>query len=267
MRGFRKNALKSVAAASLLGFGVSAQAIPVDLELSLVIDVSGSVSGSEYDLQMDGYAGAFRDAAVQNAILGGANGGIAVNAVFFSSSAQELIPFTLLDTVASINAFADTLDNFARPFSGGTTISAGLNVSVPSFGLETGGVANGFESTRQVIDVSGDGTSSTTGTQNARDAALAAGVDAINGIAIEGNATSTVITDFYRDNLIGGTGSFVVTAAGFDDFDTAIVTKLRAEIAPPPTPGIPEPSVMALFGAGLFGLGMMSIRRRRQRLV
>ncbi|MCH9674432.1 MAG: PEP-CTERM sorting domain-containing protein, partial [Gammaproteobacteria bacterium] len=37
--------------------------------------------------------------------------------------------------------------------------------------------------------------------------------------------------------------------------------------APPPTPGIPEPSVMALFGAGWFGLGMMSVRRRRQQLV
>ena len=55
---------KFLAAVSFSALASTASAVPVDLGLSLVIDVSGSVSGSEYDLQMDGYANAFRSAAV-----------------------------------------------------------------------------------------------------------------------------------------------------------------------------------------------------------
>ena len=268
MSGSRQAALKSLAAGTLLAIGSTAQAIPVDLELSLVIDVSGSVSDAEYDLQMDGYAAAFRDAGIQSAILGGPNGAIAVNGVFFASSAAESIPFTLLDSATAIDAFADTLDTFARPFGGGTDIFDGTNLAVTTFGTETGGAANGFESTRQVIDVSGDGTDSVSANQAARDNALAAGVDAINGIAIESGPTSTTITDFYRDNVIGGTGSFVITATGFDTFGDGIRTKLEAEIQQPPNdppvPGVPEPSALALFGIGMLGFGAASLRRRRQ---
>jgi len=252
--------LKRLLPLALLGaVSVNTHAIPVDLELSLVIDVSGSVNASEYNLQMDGYANAFRSNTVQDAILGGTVGSIAVNSIFFSSSASEGIGFTLLDSAAAINSFADVLDNFARPFSGGTTIASGLNLSVPSFGDETGGVANGFESARQVIDVSGDGQSNILSTQAARDNALAAGIDAINGIAIEFNDTSTTITDFYRDNVIGGTGSFVETAAGFASFQDAITRKLFREISNPNP--VSEPSTLVLLSLGLFGLAFA--RRRK----
>ena len=71
--------LKAVAAALTLGLAAtSASAVPVDLGLSLVIDVSGSVSTAEYNLQMDGYANAFRSSAVQQNILGGNVGAIGV---------------------------------------------------------------------------------------------------------------------------------------------------------------------------------------------
>lgn len=58
--------LSSVAAISALGLtvaaGVPAKAssmTPVNVELSLPIDVSGSVSNAEYQLQMQGYRDAF----------------------------------------------------------------------------------------------------------------------------------------------------------------------------------------------------------------
>jgi len=245
--------------------------MPVDLELSLVIDVSGSVNTSEYNLQRDGYANGLRDAANKTAIVGGTEGAIAVNAVFFSSSAQESIPFTLLDSVTAINSFADTLGNFSRPFSGGTTIASGINLAVGTFGSETGGAGSGdtFLSSRQVIDVSGDGTSFGPTTQAARDAAIAAGIDAINGLAIENSPNSTVITDFYRDNVIAGTGAFVETATGFDTFDQAVGAKLKREIIdsnpnpPPPGPNpVPEPSTLVCW-IGLGLLGLVQWRRKK----
>ena len=71
------------------------QATPVELELSLVVDVSGSISTTEYNLQMDGYANAFRDPTVISGILSYANG-IAVNMVQFASNAAQVVGLSLI---------------------------------------------------------------------------------------------------------------------------------------------------------------------------
>ena len=68
-----------------LGLSLEANAVPVDLELSLLIDVSPRVDNTEYALQLAGYQAAFEDAAVQAAIAGLPNG-IATNVIFFSQN-------------------------------------------------------------------------------------------------------------------------------------------------------------------------------------
>ncbi|MEM9081597.1 MAG: autotransporter domain-containing protein, partial [Verrucomicrobiota bacterium] len=94
--------------------------------------------------------------------------------------------------------------------------------------------SNSYDGTRVVIDVSGDGTGSSTLDSAARDNALAAGVTTINGIAIGSSRTDpnvpTSLEQYYLDNIAGGNGSFVVLSEGFDDFEDAILTKLLAEI-------------------------------------
>lgn len=247
-----KNKLtKLLSACAFTALASSASAVPVDLGLSLVIDVSGSVSTSEYNLQMDGYANAFRSAAVQNNILGGTNGSIGVNVVFFASNffLTSLDSFSVLDSAANINAFADTLDTFGRPGGGGTDIQDGVNRAIA---LLTS-AASGIETTNLVIDVSGDGTSGVTATRNARDAAAAQGIT-INGLAIESSSTSTSITNFYSANVIT-TNGFVETAAGFDDFQRAVEKKLRIETN---TGGgtVPLPGTLALLGIGMAALAV-----------
>ena len=48
------------------------------------------------------------------------------------------------------------------------------------------------------------------------------------------------LAHYYRTNVIGGPGAFVVVAENFDSFGQAIVKKLIAEIAELPQSGAPE---------------------------
>ncbi|SER41852.1 PEP-CTERM protein-sorting domain-containing protein [Nitrosomonas sp. Nm51] len=246
MKKTTKSALASI---PLLLSSSFASAVLVDSELSLVIDISGSVDTSEYNLMMDGYANAFRDSAVQSNILNGTHGAIAVNAVFFASSAftTSLDSYTLLNSVASINAFADTLDNFARPGNGLTDIFDGMNKSSSTLLAD-----NGFESTNLIMDVSGDGTSNAFSTQAARNAAEAAGIT-VNGITIG----STSINTFYNNNVITSNG-FSLHATDFTAFEAGVKQKLRIETQTNP---VSEPASLALFTLGL--LSIAALRRNR----
>lgn len=239
----RKIVLCGVVAATLMSN--SASAVVVDLELQLLADVSSSVSTSEYALQLGGYESAFRSSGVIDAIESGAIGSIAVQYIEWSSATQQFVGvdwFNIFDDTSS-NAFADMLAGVSRSFSGLTGVGSAINFGLPLFN-------NGYEGTRLVMDVSGDGIQNTgDDTAVARDAALADGVDAINGITIGSNAT---LTSWYTDNVVGGTDAFVSSAIGFSDFSDAIEDKLIREIAAPKP--VSEPSKIAVLSLGLLAL-------------
>ena len=80
-----------------------------------------------------------------------------------------------------------------------------------------------------MIDISGDGRNNRgRPAAEARDDAVRAGVT-INGLPIL--AVESDLEEFYRDNVIGGPGAFVIPAASFETFADAILKKLVIEIS------------------------------------
>ena len=219
--------------ASLLAFGLapfSARAEDVDLELVLAVDASGSVDETEFQLQIQGIAEAFRDEAVQSAVGSGPTGRIAVALVIWADATQ--IPdksdwFVLRDRT-SANAFADAVSQFPRRVEGGTGIGSAITYSVRMIG------ANRFDAPRRVVDVSGDGVETparedlTVLLPQARATAAANDV-VVNGLAIVNEVRE--LDDYYRQNVIIGHDSFVMKSQNYDDFREAIRSKLLREIS------------------------------------
>jgi len=244
--------------AALAGCAIStsAHAIVVQTELSLLCDVSGSITTAEFNLQRDGYRNAFLSAAVQNKVAQAA-GGIAVNMVMWSGAGQQqqVVTWTHLQNAADCIAFANLINGVARPYSGSTAPGEAIRyASNNAFGGVASIFNNGFEGSHLILDVSGDGAQNAgaINTNTARDAALAAGVDRINGLVILGEAG---VQTWYQNNVIGGTGAFLEVATGFADFERAITNKIEQELVV-----IPLPSMAGLTCAGL---GILAIRRRR----
>ncbi len=209
----------------------------VDLALVLVTDVSRSIDDSEFKLEKEGYAAAFKSPRVIEAIQGGTVGAIAVAYVEFASSfeVRTVLDWSVIRDTASAQDFADKVAAAPRSFWGRTAISSGVDRAVQLL------AESGFVTQRRVIDVCGDGTNNAgRDVAEARDDALKAGIT-INGLAIINDHPVSWtyahvqppggLPNYYRENVTGGPGSFVLEVHDFDSFGEAMTRKLVTEIA------------------------------------
>jgi hypothetical protein len=202
---------------------------PVDLELVLAVDSSASVDYTEFNLQLQGLVLAFEDPELAGAIAAGPLGAIAVTLIEWSSLARQevSIPWTPIRSEADARAFADEIRRAPRlVVTGATSLSSSILFAADLF--ET----NGYDGTRRVIDLSGDGYNNQgTALSVARELVLERGIT-INALAIENQVLG--LGDYFEQSLIGGFGAFMIRADDYQDYIGQIRRKLLREIQPAP---------------------------------
>ena len=248
-RALRRPRLARLCASAVLAIvwlaaGEDARAEPqVDLQLVLAVDSSASVDAGEFALQMAGIAAAFRDAEVVAAAGSGPLGRIAVAAMFWAESGwdKDRTPWHVIDGPASAEAFARLIERYPRRIEGGTGIGHAVLYGVRMI------EGSGFASERRVIDVSGDGRETTMREFNitpgqARIVATSRGIT-VNGLAMLSDEPG--LGDYYRREVVGGFGSFVITASSIDDFARAMRLKLLREIEHKPIVSRNDPGAVS----------------------
>lgn len=226
-------------AGSLLATPSPARAAePVRLALVLLTDVSHSVDAEEFALIKNGYRKAFSDPDVIDTIE--ASGGIAVTYVEFSDrhNIRVVHDWRVLRTGADAIAYGLAIEASARTSSGNTAMAAGLSEATR---LLTEGQ---FGDARLVIDVVSDMTRDGGRARRSRDASVAAGIT-INGLPIieqipfgtidgrlayDSYSTPGGIVGFFKREIIGGNGAFIVEARSYADFADALRLKLLREL-------------------------------------
>ena len=218
---------------------VASQSEPVDLELVLAVDTSGSMDGAKLQMQREGYENAFRDKEFMQAVKSGPTGRIAVVYLEWAGVGYQnvLVPWTLIERPEDALNFAEALA--AQPFThppherAGTSISGGLLSAMGLFAIANSAVA------RRVVDISGDGTNNSGfAIIPVRDSLVARGIT-INGlpIAVESNQPfgywepgPEQLKAYFENCVIGGPDSFALVVSKADQFDAVLRRKLMTEI-------------------------------------
>lgn len=208
----------------------AAEARSVAVELVLLADATGSIDMDEIRFQREGYAAALADPAVIAAIEFA--GPVAVTFVEWADAASQdvVVEWTVIETGADAARFAAALLAPPRRAYGRNAIGAALLAGKRLI------EENAIASERQIIDLSADSANNWSGPSiaSAREAVLAAGIT-INGLAVlcrqcSGRPITYDLERAFEERIIGGAGSFVVTADGSESFARAVARKLILEL-------------------------------------
>ncbi|MES2475539.1 MAG: DUF1194 domain-containing protein [Verrucomicrobiota bacterium] len=275
-RPFSKNTTLSVLGTAALGIALAfspteAQAIAVDSELVLLVDiVQPEMTNGMFNQLKNSYASTFTSSQFLNAIQSGVTGRIAVSVIFYGGAATQVtaVPWMSIANLSDAQSFVSLLQSANRPNTNAYSNPAtALTAATSSFGTETGGSSNGFESAAQIINVTSSGIPSNSmaaATSASSANALASGVDLINAVAYGSYANS--INSFYAANVIGSTLPGVTATSSIAANNGALPTSISAALTSSAQNGaaasitaVPEPSsLMSLLPAAL-----LIFRRRR----
>ncbi|MGH7248471.1 MAG: DUF1194 domain-containing protein, partial [Pseudomonadota bacterium] len=210
----------AVAMAAFAAWPAAARAQNVDAAITLTADVSRSIDDGEFQLQRKGYAAAVTSPQFLEAIQSGLHGAIALCFLEWAGEGEQAVvaKWMVIRDGEGAAEFADILTGAPRSFAGRTAIGDGIGFAVKQFD------ALGATAARRIIDISGDGASNSgRPVTAARDNAVRKGIT-INGLAIINEKTGGLagsflyahthppggLPNYYRDNVIGGAGAFVL---------------------------------------------------------
>jgi len=217
-----------IAALALLVEGQDRSAFAQCTAVCVAMDGSGSISDSDFTLMKSGLSGALRDGSVVPR-----DGSVHIGFVQFgvSGGARVEVPLTAITSDAVANNVGDQVDAIVQG-NGGTPMDAAINECTTLIGSACPGG-------KQIINIVTDGSpSSATAAVAARNNAIAAGIDEIDAEAVGQGANVA----FLRDSLVWpepgyeappfSGGGFVIKAATFQDFASAVRAKLQQIVGP-----------------------------------
>lgn len=228
VRPLRAVALVMVAGCVVVMPGAAAALPEVDTALVVSVDVSNSVDEARYRLQMEGIAKALEDPGVVAAITTGPQAAILFSIMTWADRSEMTLPWVRISSAAEARAVAARIRRLPRVKGEFTCLSRMLRNIADKVVPQIPATAN-----RVVIDVSGDGHDDCNPAEPAgavRDELVASKV-VINGLPILDGDEGKTIEDWYRTNVMGGVGSFVIAANGYGDFERAIRQKFVVEIS------------------------------------
>lgn len=250
-----------------IGLAVSAGSASALTQLGAALDGSGSVSGGDFTLQLNGWADAVGNLPT--------DGSVEVTIVQFAGSTGvvEVAP-TLIDSPATRTAVATAINAITQD-GGGTPMAAGIDTLVAAM---TGSANWAGGANDSVINLSTDGFPNNSGAAlSSALAAEAAGIDALTAEAIGPGAGTNFLetlvfnptcaanssplcsvilaTDSLPPNPLTGS-AWVLPVTDFNAYGAAISGKVGQIV------GVPEPQMLALLAIGLAGLGSAARRRR-----
>jgi hypothetical protein len=238
----------------------SPNAMPVDVELVIAVDISYSMDPEEQALQREGYIAGLTSREFLHALREGMNGRVAVTYFEWAGPYDQriVVPWRLIDGPEAADAFANEIARAPYRRASRTSISGALTFAKPLFD------GSGYRGIRRVVDVSGDGANNSGPlVVPVRDDLIAAGIT-INGLPIVLKRPNSFTMDlerldiYYEDCVIGGPGAFVVPIKERDQFKEATRTKLVLEIAGrvPERPVVPaqarQPRISCTIGEQMW---------------
>lgn len=222
----------------------------VDTALIISVDVSQSVDQERYRLQMEGIARALEDPDVVGAIVSAPQGRILFTMIAWSDTAKVVVPWTQIASADDAIATADIVRRVPQQGGEFTCLTKMMRIVdetiLPSLPLAA---------RRVVLDVSSDGIDNCTpppAIDEIRDRLVSKGLmvngnpilvpgenDFVGvgayrapgyGLPVGPDTEMTNMMDWYTTHVMGGAGSFVMPANGYDDFGKAIRKKFMMEI-------------------------------------
>ena len=186
------------------------------LDLGLCMDSSGSVSRSEFQLQLEGTARAIEDADIVPR-----DGSVRVSVTQFASGAYvELDPVIVEeDNVAEVGDAIRAINKRG----GGTSIHSCIDRASDL-------ITNASPAAPlRVIDVSTDGQSNQSRAVAASERARQAGISVLNAIGVGSGANENLLNTIVFPQPAGGERGFVLTVDGYEEYMEGIAGKISRE--------------------------------------
>ena len=202
------------------GYAYACEPNEVDVTLALVADVSTSMDEGEKEIQRIGYATAFEEGPVIDAILDGRCGRIAVTYIEFGTTPSTIVPWLVIDSDEAGHAFAEAMEYAADQISAAPWVAERLVMDVSADGQDN--VTATVSSVRDKI---------TTGTRENNWRQIT-----VNGLIIHNtlpayNMTQSDFSQWFRHNVVGGPGHFSIEIKGVNQIPEAVRRKLVLEIS------------------------------------